>query len=65
MSDIQETKKVVRLVTAHTDLALPVWKIPVDQICFVSYGDASGGSTRAERAQGRYVIMFADIALLA
>ena len=65
VSDIQETNRVVRLATAHTDLALPVWKIPVDQICFVSYGDASGGSTRAEQAQGRYVIMFADMALLA
>ena len=51
MSDIQETNRAVRLAKAHTDLALPVCKIPVDQICFVSYGDASGGSTRAERAQ--------------
>ena len=33
-------------------------KIPVDQVCFVSYGDASGGSTRAEQAQAGYVIMF-------
>ena len=37
-SDIQETNRVVRLAKAHTDLALPVCKIPVDQICFVSYG---------------------------
>ena len=59
MSDIQETHTVVRLAKAHTDLALLVCKIPVDQICFASYRDASGGSTRAE------VIMFADMALLA
>ena len=60
---IQETKRVVRLA-AHTDLALPVCKIPVDQICFVSRGDASGGSTRAEKAQAGYVITFVDRALL-
>ena len=30
----------------------------------MSYGDASGGSTRAEQAQAGYVIMFADRALL-
>ena len=36
----------------------------MDQICFVSCGDASGGSTRAEQAQAGYVIMFADRALL-
>ena len=65
MSDIQETNRVVRLVKAHTDLALPVCKIPVDQVCFVSYGDASGGSTRAGQAQAGYVIMFADMSLLA
>ena len=65
MSDIQETNRVVRLAKAHTDLALLVCKIPVDQICLVSYGDASGGSTRAEQAQAGYVIMFADMALLA
>ena len=29
---------VVRLAKAHTDLALPVCRIPVDQICFVSHG---------------------------
>ena len=60
VSDIQETNRVVRLAKAHTDLALPVCKIPADQICFVSYGDVSGGSTRAEQAQAGYVIMFAD-----
>ena len=38
LSDIQETNRVVRLAKAHTDLALPVCKIPVDQVCFVSYG---------------------------
>ena len=65
MSDIQETNRVVRLAKAHTDLALLVCKIPVDQVCFVSYGDASGGSTRAEQAQSGYVIMFADLSLLA
>ena len=32
MSDIQETNRVVRLAKAHTDLALPVCKIPVDQV---------------------------------
>ena len=63
--DIQETNTVVRLAKAHTDLALPVFKIPVDQVCFVSSGDASGGSTRAEQAQAGYVIMFADMTLLA
>ena len=31
----------------------------------MSYGDASGGSTRAEQAQAGYVIMFADLFLLA
>ena len=36
----------------------------MDQICFVSYGDASGGSTRAEQAQAECVIIFADRALL-
>ena len=51
VSDIQETNRVVRLPNAHTDLTPPVCKIPVGQICFVSYGDASGGSTRAEQAQ--------------
>ena len=56
---------VVRLAKAHTDFALLVCRIPVDQICFVSYGDASGGNTRAERAQAGYVIMFADMSLLA
>ena len=65
MSDIQETNRVVRLAKAHTDLALLVCKIPLDQICLVSYGDASGGGTRAEQAQAGYVIMFADMALLA
>ena len=65
VSDIQETNRVVRLAKAHTDLALPVCRIPVDQICFVSYGDASGGGTRAEQAQAVYVIMFADVSLLA
>ena len=64
MSDIQETNRMVRLAKAHTDLARPVCKIPSDQICFVSYGDAIGGSTRAEQAQAGYVIMFADQALL-
>ena len=49
---------------SHTDPALPVCRIPVDQICFVSYGDASGGGTRAEQAQAGYVIMFADKSLL-
>ena len=31
----------------------------------MSYGDASGGSTRAEQAEARYVVMFADMSLLA
>ena len=64
VSDVQETNRVVRLAKAHTDLALPVCKIPLDQICLVSYGDASGGSTRAERPHAGYVIMFADRTLL-
>ena len=42
VSDIQETNRVVRLAKAHTDLALPVCRILVDETCFVSYGDASG-----------------------
>ena len=53
VSDIQETNMVVRLA-----------KIPLDQICLVTYGDASGGNTRAESAQAGCVIMFADMALL-
>ena len=64
VSDIQETNRVVRLDKAHTDLALPVCQIPMDQICFVSYGEASGESTRAEQAQAGNVIMIADRALL-
>ena len=36
VSDIQDTNRVVRLAKAHTDFALPVCRIPVDQICFVS-----------------------------
>ena len=46
---------MVRLAKAHTDLALPVCKIPLDQVCLVSNGDASGGNTRAGRAQAGYV----------
>ena len=65
VSDIQETNRVVRLAKAPTDPALPVCKIPVDQVFCVSYGDASGGSTRAGQAQAGYVIMFADMSLLA
>ena len=38
VSDIHETNRVVRLAKAHTDLALPVCRIPVDQICLVSHG---------------------------
>ena len=30
---------------------------PINQNCFVSYGDASGGSTRAEQAEAGYVVM--------
>ena len=56
---------MVILAEAHTDLALPVCRIPVDQICLVSYRDASGGGIRAQQAQPGYVIMFADISLLA
>ena len=51
VSDIQDTNRVVRLAEAHTNLALPVCKFYLDQFCLVSYGDASGGDTRAERAQ--------------
>ena len=65
VSDIQETNRVVRLAKAHTDLALPVCRIPVDQICVVSYRDASGGGIHAEQAQTGYEIMFADMSLLA
>ena len=55
---------MVRLAKAHTCLALPVCRIPLDQVCLVSYGDANGGNTRAERAQAGYVIMFAHRTLL-
>ena len=65
VSDIQETNRVVRLAEAHTDRALPVCKIPIEQFFFVSYGDASGGPTRPEQAQAGYVVMIADLALLA
>ena len=65
MSDIQETNRVVRLAKAHTDLTLRVCRIPLDQICSVSYGDASGGGIHAEQAQTGYVITFADMSLLA
>ena len=37
----------------------------MDQICLVSYGDASGGGIHAEQAQTGYVIIFADMSLLA
>ena len=63
--DIQETNRVVRLAKAHTDLTLPVCRIPVDQICLVSYGDASGGGVHAEKAQTGYMVMFAEMSLLA
>ena len=63
MSDT--TNRVVRLAKAHTDLALPVCRIPVDQICLVSYGDASGGGIHAEQAKIGYMIMLADMSLLA
>ena len=65
VSDILETNRVVRLAKAHTDLALPVCSIPLDQTCFVSYGDASGWGTRSKQAQAGYVIMFAGMPLLA
>ena len=65
VSDIQEANRVVRLAKVHTDLALPVCRIPVDQICLVSYGDASGGGIHAEQAQTWYVITFVDMPLLA
>ena len=41
----------------------PCLQIPINQICLVSYGDASGGSTRAEQAQAGYVVMIDDQAL--
>ena len=65
MSDKQETNRVVRLAKAHTDLALIFCKIPVDHVFLVSFGYASGGCTRPEQSQAGYVIMFADMALLA
>ena len=61
---LQETNRVIRLAEAHADHALPVCKIPINQICFASYGDVSGESTRAEQAQVGYVVMIADQALL-
>ena len=62
--DIQEKNRAVRLAKAHKDIALPVRTIPVGQICFVSYGDASGGSTRAEEVQAVYVVLMAEQASL-
>ena len=38
VSDIQETNRVVRQAKALTDLALPVCRIPLDQIYCVSQG---------------------------
>ena len=60
VSDIKETNRVVRLAKAYTDLALLAAKFLWIKSVFVSYGDASGGSTRAEQAQAGYVIMFAE-----
>ena len=65
MSDIQETNRVVRVAKAHTDLVLLAYRILVDQLSLVSYGDASGGGIHAERAQTGYIIMLADMSLLA
>ena len=65
VSHMQETNRVVRLAKAHTDLALTVGRTPVDPICLVSHRDASGGGIRAEQAQAGYVIMLADMSLLA
>ena len=64
VSDIQETNRVVRLAKAHTDLALPICKIPLVQICLVSYGDSKWWKYRVEQAQVGYVIMFADMGLV-
>ena len=55
----RKTNRIVRLAEAHTDLALPESKIPTSQICFVSFGDASGGSAWAEQAQVGYAVMVA------
>ena len=64
VSDIQETNRVVRLPRltqiSHCLFAKFLW---ITSVC-VSYGDASGASTRAEQAQAGYVIMIADRALL-
>ena len=65
VSDIQETNRVVRLAKVHTDLALPVCRIPVDQVGFCVLWRCQCGSIRAERAQAGYVVMFAGMALLA
>ena len=56
---MQETNRVVRLAKAHTDVALTVFKVHFKQSSFVSYRNASGGSTRSE-----YVVMIADQAFL-
>ena len=37
VSHMQETNRVVRLAKTHTELALPVCKIHLDQLCFVSH----------------------------
>ena len=63
--NIQETNNVVRLTKAHTDVTLPVCKILVNQICLDYYADANDGSVHAEQAQTGFVIMFADMSLLA
>ena len=55
---------MVRLADAHTDPALPVCKIRTTKSFLVSYGDASGGTSRAEQAQAGNVVMIADQALL-
>ena len=49
VSDIQETNRVVRPAKAHTDLPLPVCKIPCESIFYVLPGDASGGCTRVNK----------------
>ena len=49
----------------HTQISRSPFEISVQtKSVLVSYGDASGGSTRAEQAQAGHVVMIADQALL-
>ena len=65
VSSIQETNRVVRLAKAHTDLTLPVCRILVDQICFGVLRGCQWWKHTCRTSAIRYMIMFADMSLLA